>query len=135
MKSFLELQNSFIKNIKDNYILYLGKYNIKQPEIITEFLDLDKYKNDFCMFVEFNKIEFPESKYDDDCEKSIRQHISVYLVFRNDSVHNIRENMQNATYAFYEMLCNTNIKINGIDYYHYVEGQKYIVASQISIIV
>ena len=55
MIDFFLLQNSIIEYTKDNFIAFLQSRGIKEPAIFTdESLDLDKYKADFSIFVDFD---------------------------------------------------------------------------------
>jgi len=122
-------QEQFINLIEDNYNNYCDlKY-----QVTTEFLDLDKFKSDFTIFVSFDNLNFI-SKYDDDCTDYGKLNISCYLVLRNDKSENLNSKLLFSTDAFFEMLKNNNIEINSIDFYNYASGTKYIVASEFALI-
>jgi hypothetical protein len=132
---FFEQQNKIIDCIKNNYGTYLG--NISLPEVITDMLDFDKYKNDFSLFVEMSKLNFNRSSFDDDCGDIETLNITCYLVFRNKSPQELNKNLLNASYAFYRLLSKHNTldvaektTINEVNFYKYVEGTKNIVCSE-----
>jgi hypothetical protein len=140
MITFYEQQNKIEKYLKENYEEYLSEYNIKEPVITTDFLDLDKHKSDFTLFIEYSRLEFPVTQWSDDCEHIEKLQLKIYLVFRNNTPDNLQKNMLNAAFAFYKMFRSNpgfNISnetlITGINFYNYVEANKYIVASEIGL--
>ena len=121
----LNEQEKFIDLIKNEYP--------ENPEITTEFLDLDKFKNDSTLFIDFANLEF-KSDIDDDCGEYGRLAVQCYLVLRNDTPKNLNNKLLNNTGTFYKFLKENSIKIESIDFYNYASGTKYIVASEFSLI-
>jgi hypothetical protein len=138
MISFFEQQEKIKEFIENNYKEQLDEYNIKMPLIVADFLDLDKYKGDFTLFIDFDKLEFPVTQYSDDCELIEKLSIKFFLVMRNDTHIKLKENLLNATFAFYKMYRNNprfnisdNTTLLATNFFDYVEATKYIVASEI----
>jgi hypothetical protein len=133
-------QISTIKNyIETNYKKYIPE--TVKPTYTFDFLDFDKYKGDFTFFIDFNRITFPSSSYKDDCENNEQLALTVYLVFRNNTSEILKENCLDASWAFYEMVKDfkiatiNNCTIESLDFYDYVEGNKYLVVSEINCII
>ena len=122
-----------------NYPEYLKDYKIDLPFITTEYIDFDKFKNDFVMYVEFDSINFSKSAYEDDCEFIEKLLMNVFLVIRNDTVKNLDKKIMDATTGFFNLLKNKKIKISdnitvkNIDFFKYVEGNKNLVSSKFSL--
>jgi len=128
------IQTKIIEYIDSNYERYLSKYGIKKPQITTDFIDLDKYKNNFTLFIDFNKINFNKTKFTDDCSRSMQFQISIYLVFRNNTSEKLKEIMLDGASAFYSLMNNTDftqeVTITELNNYNIVEGSKFIVISE-----
>jgi hypothetical protein len=128
-----------VQFITDNYKNYLP-LGISEPTITEEFLDFDKFKGDFTLFVDFTRINFPESPYRDDCEDVENLALTVYLVHRNNTSNVLQANNLDSAYAFYKMvrekyslgIANSTV-IENIDFYKYVEGTKYLAVSEINL--
>jgi hypothetical protein len=137
--NFKEQQNTIINFIKNNYKKYLPPY-ISEPEITTDFLDFDKYKGNFTLFIDFSQIDFRQSNYEDDCRDIENLSLVIYLVHRNNQSTILNDNNLETAYSFYELLKENqslgiaqNTTINSIDFYKYVEGTKYLVCSEINL--
>ena len=123
--------------IEKTYPRYLEAFGLKGPFVTTEFLDFDKFKSDFSLFIEFDRVAFA-SPYADDCKGIARIFCDVFLAFRNDTIANLDEKLLNASSAFYEMFRDERIDIaDGItiqetNFFKYVEGNKHLVASKFS---
>jgi hypothetical protein len=137
--NFKDQQNAIINFISNNYKTYLPP-QISEPEITTEFLDFDRFKNDFTLFIDFAQIDFRQSNYQDDC--GVIEHLSlvIYLAHRNNQSKVLQDNNLTSAYAFYEMLIKNSrlgvaqsTTINSIDFYNWVEGNKYLVISEINL--
>jgi hypothetical protein len=138
--TFKEQQDTLINFIKDNYKNYLPSH-ITEPEITTEFLDFDKFKNNFTLFIDFTKIGFPNSNYDDDCGDIENLSLTVYLVHRNNQSAILNELNLDTSFAFYKMIQENQslgiaekTNIESIDFYKYTEGNKYLVCTEINLI-
>jgi len=131
------IQTKIIKYINSNYEKYLTAYGIGKPQITTDFIDLDKYKNNFTLFIDFNKINFNQTKFTDDCSRSMQFQISIYLVFRNNTSEKLKEIMLNGASAFYTLMNNADISqevtITELNNYNIVEGSKFIVISEFTL--
>jgi hypothetical protein len=138
--TFKQQQEILINFIKDNYKDYLPAH-IKEPEITTEFLDFDKYKGNFTLFIDFSQINFKENNYEDDCGNIENLSATIYLVHRNNQSAVLNELNLDASFAFYKMIDENpslgiaqDTTINSIDFYKYVEGQKYLVCTEINLL-
>jgi hypothetical protein len=89
--NFKQQQEAVINYIKDNYKNYLPSH-ITEPEITTEFLDFDKFKSNFTLFIDFARIDFRQSNYADDCEDIEHLALTIYLVHRNNTSAIIQAN-------------------------------------------
>lgn len=118
-------QEQFIALIENEYK--------DKPIITTEFLDLDSFKNDFTLFVDFSNLKFETDK-DDDCQDYGKLAIQCYLVLRNDTAKNLKNKLLNYTDNFFNLLRDNDIKIEDIDFYGFASGTKYIVASAFNLI-
>jgi len=137
MVNFREKLDTIKDFIETNYHKYLEAFNIgKTPMITCEYLDFDKFKNDFMLFIDFNNINLNEDRYEDDCISIARVSTDIYLVFRNAQTETLRANMMDATSALYELFrCERidiahNINIDSVEFFHYVEGRNTLVASK-----
>jgi hypothetical protein len=137
--NFKEQQTAIINFITTNYPGYLPP-DITTPEITTEFLDLDKFKNDFTLFIDFSQINFRNSAYDDDCGDIENLSLIIYLVHRNNTCKILQNKKLDSAYSFYNMVKKTNnlgvaqnISIDSIDFYNWVEGTKYLVVTEINL--
>ncbi|MCL2440476.1 MAG: hypothetical protein FWD14_01920 [Treponema sp.] len=138
MINFKEQQDIIVNYINENYESYLKQYNINQPKITTDYIDFDKYKNDFICYVEFDNTTFPATdRFNDDCSIVEKLLINIFLVFRNDTPANLNEKMLNAASAFFEMIREKRIvltvNINKIDFFKYIEGTNNIVSSKLNL--
>jgi hypothetical protein len=128
--NFKEQQDTIIDYFKSNYKDYIS---MQEPVYTTDFLDFDRFKNDFTFFIDFNQVKFPPSPYKDDCENAEQLALTVYLVFRNNKSEVLKENVLDASWAFYKMTNKLHIKtvndfsIESIDFYDYAEGTKFLV--------
>jgi hypothetical protein len=136
---FKEQQNTIIEFITNTYKSYLPS-GVSEPEITTEFLDFDKFKGDFTLFLDFARIDFRQSNYEDDCGDIEHLTLTIYLVHRNNKSSVLNENNLDSANAFYEMIKDKpsfdvaqNTIIESIDFYKYVEGTKYLVVSEIAL--
>jgi hypothetical protein len=137
--NFKQQQNILINFIKDNYKDYLPAH-ISEPEITTEFLDFDKFKGNFTLFIDFTRIDFRQSNYEDDCRDVEHLSAVIYLVNRNNPSAVLNELNLDSTFAFYKMVqenlslgISLNTTIDSIDFYKYTEGNKYLVVSEINL--
>jgi hypothetical protein len=139
MVSFNEQKEKIIAFIEKNYINYLPD-EFKIFELTTEFLDFDKFKSNFTVFIDFSQINFRQSPYEDDCEYIEHLNLTVFLVHRNDQNKNLQSKNLDSAYGFYKMIKDKpdlvfvkEITIESIDFYNWVEGQRYLVVSEIAL--
>jgi hypothetical protein len=137
--NFNEQQEAIINFISNNYKNYLTT-GIPEPEITTEFLDFDRFKKDFTLFMDFARIDFRQSNYKDDCGDIEHLSVVIYLVHRNNNASILNKNNLNSAYAFYEMAAKNpslgiaqNTTIDSIDFYNWAEGNKYLVVTEINL--
>jgi hypothetical protein len=137
--TFREQQEAIIAFITNNYNNYLPN-ELKNPTYTTEFLDFDKFKENFTVFIDFSTIDFRQSNYSDDCEDTEHLSLMVYLVHRNDKSEILQSNNLDSAYAFYKMIKENirlgiaqNTTIDSIDFFNWVEGNKYLVVSKIEL--
>jgi hypothetical protein len=142
MVSFGKQREEFIKFLEGSYKSFLpSNLSEKNIEIVDDFLDFDKYKNDFTLFIDFSRISFPFSKYSNDCGGETENlEATVYIVRRNDKSGVLKSDVLEMCYAFYEMVKedNTlgvalNTVISEINFYNYVEGNKNLACGEISL--
>jgi|GEM_PF-1812305 len=130
--------------LNSHYPGYLDRYGIKPPFITTEFIDFDRFQNDFVLFAEIDTVNFNPSPYADDCGGIQRMLMDIFLVFRNDTVKNLDIKLMDASTAMYELLNDErlararlsiadNLTVRGMDFFKYVEGSPNLVASKIGI--
>jgi hypothetical protein len=137
--TFKRQEETLINFIKDNYKKYLPSH-IPEPEITTEFIDFDKFKGGFTLFIDFTRIDFSQSSYKDDCGDIEHLSAVVYLAHRNNPAEVLNELNLDAAFAFYKMIQENqslgiaqNTVIEGIDFYKYTEGNKYLAVSEINL--
>ena len=131
-------QENIIDFIRTYYQEYLKEYGITTDfELTNDFIDFDRFKNDFIVFLEYDSVDFPQSKFNDDCQQMTRIYLNIYLVLRNDTPLNLNDKLLNATSAFGQMINEnyvdnfTSAAINKIDFFKYIEGNRNIVSSKI----
>lgn len=139
MLSFREQQEKIIEFITNNYNNYLPSHLIN-PAYTKEFLDFDKFKGNFTVFIDFARIDFRQSSYRDDCGDIEHLALTVYLVHRNNASDILQANNLDSAYGFYKMLRDNprlaiaeNTVIESIDFYNWAEGNKFLVVSEISL--
>jgi hypothetical protein len=137
--NFKEQQQSIIDCITTNYSTYLPP-GITAPEITTEFLDFDRFKNDFTVFIDFARIDFRQSEYDDDCGDIEHLALVIYLVHRNNQSEVLQAKNLESAFAFYKMIKENSglgvaqdTAIDSIDFYNWVEGTRYLVVTEMNL--
>ena len=123
------------QNIIQEYIDEI--YTIRNFKIVTDYLDFDKYKNDFIINIEFDTINFPFSKLNDDCTKLQNLLVNIYLVHRNNTPSELNKKMLEAASHFHSLIMNMksddiffDVNINNINFFKYIEGSTNIMASK-----
>jgi len=125
--------------LKTSYLGYLSPFGIEPPEITTEFLDFDKFKASFMLFMEHDRITFDGGRYADDCERTARITCDIFLVFRNAPSADLIQRILDASSALCELFrCEKidvahGISIESVEFFNYVEGRNSLVASKISV--
>jgi hypothetical protein len=137
--TFKEQREKIIQFITGKYKDYLPAH-IPVPEITTEFLDFDRFKGNFTLFIDFSRIDFRQSAYKDDCGDMEHLSLVIYLVHRNNQAAVLNENNLDSAWAFYGMVKDNpglgaaqNTVIDGMEFYNYVEGTKYLVCSEVTL--
>jgi len=138
MIDFKKQEENIINYVTENYGFFLNNFNIKPPKITAEFLDFDKYKNDFVCYIEFDNSAFSD-RFNDDCTKTETLYINVYLAHRNNTPEKLNSLMLNSTSAFYNMIHIKEMKniikqtVNKADFFKYIEGANNIFCGKLSI--
>jgi hypothetical protein len=135
---FFSQQQAVFEYIKTHYKEYL--LGLPEPEYVNEFPDLDKYKHDGTLFVQFGHYGFNRLTNE---SESMTITLSVYLVVRNAVPDVLKERLLKYTTAFYQMFDESYQNLGGIvDYgkiesiiiYEYAEGRRDTKASEITIL-
>jgi len=144
MMGFRE-QLEAIKNfVETEYPGHLEDHGISAPFVTTEFIDFDRFKNDFCLFIEFDGANFAPSPFADDCGQVQRLQANIVIAFRNDTATNLYEKLMDASTALRELLRDEKVHkerlaiaddltVKAVDWFKYVEGNRHLVASKFSL--
>jgi hypothetical protein len=136
---FLEQQNGIIEYIKEHYKEYLPESLAEPNDYTTSFLNLDQYKNNTTMFINFGNYTFEWKTNESELQEI---ELIIYVVVRNEIPDVLRNKMLNYTTAFYQMFDDCGQDFNGlVDYgkinefvpYEYVEGTKNIKIAEITL--
>jgi hypothetical protein len=137
--TFKSQQTKLIEFIKNNFANYLPN-DLKQFELTQEFLDFDKFKGNFTVFVDFSRIDFRQSSYKDDCGDMEHLSLVIYLVHRNNKSEILQSNNLDSAYSFYKMIkentrlgISENTAIDSIDFFNWAEGTKYLAVTEINL--
>ena len=140
MIDFQQTQNIIQQFIDDNYQQFLDKVGLANFKTVTDYLDFDKYKNDFIVNIDFDNITFPNDRSNDDCYSLQQLLVNIYILHRNDTPNKLNEKMLNAASAFYSLILLMNsenlfydININRVDFFKYIEGATNIMASKFTL--
>jgi len=137
---FKKTQDIIVDYINKNYSDYLSIFGIENPFITTEFIDFDKFKKKFIVFIEFDSSTFSiTDKWNDDCSQTEKLIVNIFLAFREDTPANLNDRMLNATTAYFNM--NREKRINNIinshitrvDFFKYVEANTNIFSSKLTL--
>ena len=135
--NFAKIQEKIVAYIENDFEQYLAQYGIPRPAVSTDFMDLDKHKNSFSVFLDFSKITFERTKFATDCCEPVQLSMSFYLVHRNQPSEKLRNDMMNAASAFYSLLKDYRganaVEIRELNNYNIVEGTKFITISEFSV--
>ena len=94
---------------------------------IDDFLDLDKYTKSRQLFYNFSYYNYD---YLSNESQSNEFEFSVYLVFRNDKVALLRDNMLDYASAFYEMFDESGCNLGGIADYGLIRTVEFFPAAE-----
>jgi hypothetical protein len=137
--TFKEQQDTLIEFLKNNYKNYLPS-RINEPLFTTDFLDFDKYKGDFTVFVDFSRIDFRQSAYKDDCGDVENLSLTLYLVRRNNTIVILKDDILDSAFSLYQMIRKEpgfgialNTVIDSIDFYDYIEGVKNLMCAEFAL--
>jgi hypothetical protein len=137
--NFLEQQDRIIEYIKEHYAEYIPEGYHEPNNYTSDFIDLDRFKNDFTVFFDFGHYMF-ELKTNESELQEIE--LAVFLLVRNDKSKNLREKMLEYATAFYQMFdysdqCFDGVvdygKISSIIFYDWVEGLENIKVAEITL--
>lgn len=137
---FLQQQDAIEAFIKAEYKNYMIG-NLPPPDsYVDDFLDLDKYREDFTLFFDFVSLGFErETNSSENQETSL----SVFLVLRNDTVEKLREKQLKHASAFYRFFYASGGnfggaadygKIESVAFFNAAEGQRNVRIAQIDIV-
>jgi hypothetical protein len=137
--TFREQQEQLVEFLKENYTGYLPAH-INDPLFTTEFLDFDKFKGDFTVFVDFSRLDFRQSPFRDDCADVEHLSVNMYLLRRNNTSQILKNDILDAAFSLYRMVraapdmgISLNTVIESIDFYDYIEGTKNLVCAEFSL--
>jgi hypothetical protein len=138
--NFLNQQDTIIEYIKAHYQQHIPELYPAPNEYTSEFLDTDKFKNNFTIFFDFGEYTF-EWKTNESELQEIQ--FTVYLMVRNDASEKLHEKMLQYTTAFYQMFDESGQsfedsvdygRIASINFYQWPEGNKNIKVVEINLI-
>jgi hypothetical protein len=137
--NFLSQQDRIIEYIKSHYEEYIPERCPFPNDYTSEFLDFDKFKNDFTVFFDFGHYTFSLKTNESELQEFI---LTVYIVVRNDKPEKLREKVLEYATAFYQMFDHSEQcfdgavdygKINSIMFYDWVEGSKNLKVAEIEL--
>jgi hypothetical protein len=135
---FLEQQQAIIAYIQEHYPDYLLEGFPVPTRYVNDFLDFDKYLDNFTVFFDFGLYNFNSVTNESERQEAT---VSVYLALRNDTAEKLKENILRCTAAFYQMFDNSSVsfegvvdygKIESIAFYDAVEGHKNLKVAEIT---
>ncbi|MCL2381330.1 MAG: hypothetical protein FWC64_07015 [Treponema sp.] len=134
-----------LKKFRDGLVSYIasafpafsGKYQLPDHFITTDFLDFDKHKNSFQIFVDFDSVSFPDQPFTDDCSPAFDTTVNIWIVMRNKTINELDEYLLNAAGAMTDTVraCANyhKIKAEKIDFFKYTEGNANLVSARLQI--
>ncbi len=135
---FFELQQKIENYIKENFSAYLEDKELSKPSFVSDYLDLDKYKNSFTIFFDFDSYNFEELS-----NESMKANLSLdlYFVARNGTSATLKKNLMNYVSKFYSFFYSERSLCGIVDFgtiteinnYDAVQGDKGIKISQITL--
>jgi hypothetical protein len=138
--NFLEQQNRIIEYIQEHYGEYIPDGFAPPNDYTSDFLDFDKYKNNFTMFFDFGLYTFELKTNGSELQEFI---LTIELVVRNDTHEKLREKILQYATAFYQMFDESDQcfdgavsygKINSIHFFDFVEGSKNLKMAEIELL-
>jgi hypothetical protein len=137
---FLRQQDEIEGFIESNYRNYMID-NLPPPQAyVDDYLDLDKYRQDFSMFFNFGSYGFERETNVSENQETL---LAVFLVVRNDDTGKLREKLLKYTTSFYRFFdeAGGNFdglvdygKIESITFFNAAEGQKNVKVAQIDVV-
>jgi hypothetical protein len=137
---FLKQQNDIEAFIEAEYRNYMSGGLPPPRAYIDDFLDLDKYRQDFTLFFNFASLSFERETNSSENQETL---LAVFLVVRNGTPERLREKLLNYAASFYRFFYASGGnfggivdygRIEGITFFNAAEGQKSVRAAQIDII-
>jgi hypothetical protein len=137
--TFREQQEKLVEFLKENYTGYLPAH-INNPLFTTEFLDFDKFKGDFTVFIDFSRLDFRQSAFRDDCADVEHLSVNIYLLRRNNTAEILKTDILDAAFSLYRLIrektdmgISLNTVIESIDFNDYIEGTKNLVCAEFAL--
>mgnify|MGYP007056161855 FL=1 len=145
MLDFYEIEKNITEKTRLDFCAYLTEKGIEEPSYCTdEPLDLDKYKADFAVFLDFASFSFDELSSD---SQKTKLTLDVYFVRRNGESAKLKSSLLAITSAFYawfygkeEPCINRDFHgvvdfatISEVNFYDAVSGSTNIKIAQITI--
>lgn len=125
---YREQQNSIKTYIETYYPQYLTQAEKPQIEAyIDDFLDLDKYSKSRQLFYFFDYYNY---EYLSNQSESEEFEFKVYIVFKNDRVQNLRDNLLDYTSIFYTMFDQSGRNLGGIADYGQITSVEFFPAAE-----
>jgi hypothetical protein len=128
---YLEGKEAVLRLLRERY----STAGVK-PDITDEFIDPDKYKNNFYLFLEWGDVTYP-SKYADDCAYWYRRGLDLKLMFRGAATKELKERTERA--AFDLALClrelyreDLRCEVARVKFYFYMTGTPNLTGAMVS---
>lgn len=138
--NFLEQQDRILDYIQNHYEEYIPEGYGPPDNYTSDFMDLDKYKNDFTVFFDFGTYTFSLKTNESELQEFI---LTTNLVVRNDKSEKLRKKILEYVTAFYQMFDQSDQcfdgavdygKINSITFFDWVEGSKNLKVAEIELL-
>lgn len=138
--NFLAQQNRIIEYIKEHYGEYIPEGYAQPDNYTSDFMDLDKYKNNFTVFFDFGTYTFSLKTNESELQEFI---LTINLVVRNEESEKLRKKILEYATAFYQMFDQSEQcfdgavdygKINSITFFDWVEGSKNLKVAEIELL-
>jgi hypothetical protein len=138
--NFFSQQNEIKDFIETNYKDYMLDGLSPPQAYVDDFLDLDKYRQDFSLFFNFSSYTFERETNISENQETV---LTVFLVVRNDDGDMLREKLLKYATSFYKFFDDTDRnfgglvdygKIESLTFFNAAEGQKNVKVAQVDIV-